>query len=266
VVLYIILLLLISYLAFQYPVSDFKVGTSSQPFYALPLAAVLFAIMGGLSLRKSVHFFVLTLLFFTIYFLIVGVMSYGWYIGEIAALFLAMGILSGISMNYGANLLVKHFIDGVKDIVSAALVVGLAGGIIIVLQEGKVIDTLLHAMAEGMQGLGKLGTVEMMYVIQNGINIIIPSGSAKAALTMPLMAPFSDVVGLSRQATVMAFQLGDGFTNMITPTSGVLLGVLAVARIPYELWFKWIWKLMLLLILLGALLLIPTVLMPLEGF
>jgi uncharacterized ion transporter superfamily protein YfcC len=83
---------------------------------------------------------------------------------------------------------------------------------------------------------------------------------------MPLMAPFSDVVGLSRQATVMAFQLGDGFTNMITPTSGVLLGVLAVARIPYELWFKWIWKLMLLLILLGALLLIPTVLMPLEGF
>jgi uncharacterized ion transporter superfamily protein YfcC len=266
VILYVILLLLISFLAYQYPVSHFKVGNSSHPFYAFPLAAVLFAIMGGLSLRKSVHFFVLTLLFFTIYFLIVGVMSYGWYIGEIAALFLAMGILSGISMNYGANLLVKHFIDGVKDIVSAALVVGLAGGIIIVLQEGKVIDTLLHAMAEGMQGLGKLGTVEMMYVIQNGINIIIPSGSAKAALTMPLMAPFSDVVGLSRQATVMAFQLGDGFTNMITPTSGVLLGVLAVARIPYELWFKWIWKLMLLLILLGALLLIPTVLMPLVGF
>jgi uncharacterized ion transporter superfamily protein YfcC len=105
-----------------------------------------------------------------------------------------------------------------------------------------------------------------MYLIQNGINIIIPSGSAKAALTMPIMAPFSDVIGISRQATVMAYQLGDGFTNMITPTSGVLIAVLGVARIPYAKWFKFILPLMILLIVAGFLLLIPTVTMPLNDF
>ena len=105
-----------------------------------------------------------------------------------------------------------------------------------------------------------------MYVIQNVINILIPSGSAKAAITMPIMAPFSDLIGLSRQATVMAFQFGDGFTNMITPTSGVLMGGLGVAKIPYDKWVKWITPLMIILLILGFILLIPTVTMDLPGF
>jgi uncharacterized ion transporter superfamily protein YfcC len=105
-----------------------------------------------------------------------------------------------------------------------------------------------------------------MYVIQTFINVIIPSGSAKAALTMPVMAPFSDLVNVSRQATVMAFQFGDGFTNMITPTSPVLIGALGIARIPYDKWVKWILPFMAILILLGWLLLLPTVLMDLTGF
>jgi uncharacterized ion transporter superfamily protein YfcC len=105
-----------------------------------------------------------------------------------------------------------------------------------------------------------------MYLIQTVINIIIPSGSAKAALTMPIMAPFSDLIGISRQATVMAFQFGDGFTNMITPTSGVLIGVLGVAKIPYEKWVRWIAPLIALLIIVGFLLLIPTVTLSLNGF
>jgi uncharacterized ion transporter superfamily protein YfcC len=117
-----------------------------------------------------------------------------------------------------------------------------------------------------MQTMGKVGSIGIMYVIQTFINIIIPSGSAKAALTMPIMAPFSDLIGISRQATVMAFQFGDGFTNMITPTSGVLIGVLGVAKIPYEKWVKWITPLMIILILLGFILLIPTVTMDLNGF
>ena len=121
---------------------------------------------------------------------------------------------------------------------SAALVVGLAGGIIVMLQEGKIIDTILYQLAQGMDGLGKVATVGMMYVIQTLINLVIPSGSAKAALTMPIMAPFSELIGLSKQATVMAFQFGDGFTNMITPTSGVLIAVLGVSRIPYDKWFR----------------------------
>ena len=113
---------------------------------------------------------------------------------------------------------------------------------------------------------GKVASVEIMYGIQTLINIIIPSGSAKAAITMPIMAPFSDLIGVCRQATVMAFQFGDGFTNMITPTSGVLIGALGVAKIPYNKWFKWVWKFILMMIIIGGILLIPTVLIPLEGF
>ena len=105
-----------------------------------------------------------------------------------------------------------------------------------------------------------------MYMIQTAINVIIPSGSAKAALTMPIMAPFSDVIGISRQATVLAFQFGDGFTNMITPTSGVLMGALGLARIPYEVWVRWFYRILIVFILLGMVLLVPTVLVPLDGF
>jgi uncharacterized ion transporter superfamily protein YfcC len=243
-----------------------KIGTSSSLLPMVPVSTGLFIITSFLSLKKSVHFFVLNLLVFTIVFLIVGVMGYGWYIMRIASLFFAMGIFSGIAMNNDANKITKLFLDGAKDIMSAALVVGLAGGILVILEDGKVIDTILHGVSRSMSGLGKFGTVSVMYAIQNMINIIIPSGSAKAALTMPVMAPFSDLVNLSRQATIMAFQFGDGFTNMITPTSGVLIGVLGVAKIPYEKWVKWIFPFMVILILLGWLLLIPTVTMNLNGF
>jgi uncharacterized ion transporter superfamily protein YfcC len=142
----------------------------------------------------------------------------------------------------------------------------LAGGIIIILNNGQIIDTLLYYVSKSMNDIGKLASVQLMYVFQTGINVIIPSGSAKAALTMPIMSQFSDLIGVSRQATVMAFQFGDGFTNMITPTSGVLIGVLGVARIPYEKWVKWVWPFILVLTLIGALLLVPTVYMDLNGF
>jgi uncharacterized ion transporter superfamily protein YfcC len=193
-------------------------------------------------------------------------MSYGWYIMEIATLFFAMGISTGMAMNKSPNNITKLFIAGAKDIMTAALVVGLAGGIIIILEDGNIIHTILHAMSQSMKNMGNIASVSIMYVIQTGINIIIPSGSAKAALTMPIMAPFSDLIGLSRQATVMAFQFGDGFTNLITPTSPVLIGVLGVAKIPYAKWVKWITPLMIALIITGFLLLIPTVTMNLNGF
>jgi hypothetical protein len=250
-----------------YPVTSLKIGNSIiEGLPLLPLLTVAFVITSVAALRKTVHLYILNLLFFTIFYLITGVMGYGWYIMEIATLFFALGLAAGISNNRTPNELVKLFMEGCKDIMSAALVVGLAGGIIVILKDGLVIDTILHSLAQGMDGLGQVATVGMMYVIQTLINLVIPSGSAKAALTMPIMAPFSDLIGLSKQATVMAFQFGDGFTNLLTPTSGVLIAVLGVSRIPYDKWFRWAWKFILLLVILGFLLLIPTVLIPMNGF
>lgn len=253
--------------SWHYPQTTLRAGEGAG-FTApvVPVLTVLYGIIGWLGLRKSCHFFILTLLGFTILFLIAGVLGYGWYLGEISALFLAMGIFSGLAAGYGANEVVKLFLEGVKDILSAALIVGLAGGIIFILQEGRIIDPILHSLASLMNGVSRTVAVSIMYGIQTLINIIIPSGSAKAALTMPIMAPFSDVIGLSRQATVMAFQFGDGFTNMITPTSGILIGALGIARIPYDKWVRFFWKFLLLLVIVGLLLLIPTATLPLNGF
>jgi uncharacterized ion transporter superfamily protein YfcC len=264
---FVLILIALILFSIKYPETTLKIGNSfSKTMPAIPVITGLFTVFSLLSLRRSAHFFVLTILGFTIVFLIVGVMSYGWYIMEIATLFFAMGILTGMAMNKSANNITKLFIAGAKDIMTAALVVGLAGGIIIILEDGNIIHTILHAMSQSMKNMGNIASVSIMYVIQTGINIIIPSGSAKAALTMPIMAPFSDLIGLSRQATVMAFQFGDGFTNLITPTSPVLIGVLGVAKIPYAKWVKWITPLMIALIITGFLLLIPTVTMNLNGF
>lgn len=225
-----------------------------------------FACFGAMALRKSVHFYVLTLLGFTIVYLIIGVLGYQWYIGEISALFLGLGILSGIAIGLSGNQIVKELMEGAKDILGAALIVGLAAGIVYILEQGRIIDTILHAMASGLGQVGEVGSLGLMYAIQTLINVVIPSASAKAAITMPIMAPFADIIGVSRQATVMAFQFGDGFTNMITPTSGVLIAVLGIARIPYNKWFRWILPFVLLLILVGFLLLLPTIFVNLSGF
>lgn len=265
-IVYVVVLIALILFSAYYPKSTFVLGESSVSWYAAPSLTILFAIFGWLGLRKSNHFFILTLLAFTILYLIVGVMGHGWYLPEISAIFLAMGILSGFANSEQTDAIIKQFLEGAKDMLSAAIVVGLAGGIIQILQDGRIIDPILHSLALLMGETGKFVSLGVMYFIQTLINLIIPSGSAKAALTMPIMAPFSDVIGLSRQATVMAYQFGDGFTNMITPTSAVLMGALGIARIPYEIWVKWFWKLLLLFIALGLVLLIPTVALPLNGF
>ncbi len=260
------IILVLTVFSVFYPVTTLTIGASSFTTTILPVATAIFALAGYFTLKKSVHFFVLLLLAYTILFLIVGVMGYGWYVMEIAPLFLGMGIAAGLSINKSANDIANSFLDGVKDIMSAAIIVGLAGGIIVVLEDGGIIDTILYGLSRTLGQFGNVASVGVMYVIQTIVNIVIPSGSAKAAITMPIMAPFSDLIGISRQATVMAFQFGDGFTNMITPTSGVLIAVLGVARIPYHKWVKWVWPLIVIMILLGFLLLIPTVTMDLSGF
>ena len=134
-----------------------------------------------------------------------------------------MGIVCGIIAGFSANKIADELIAGARDILSAALVVGFASGIIVILQDGKVVDSILHGMQEGLHGSSETASLSAMYGIQALINFIIPSATAKAAITIPIMAPFADMVGVSRQAMVLAFQFGDGFTNMVTPTSGVLV-------------------------------------------
>lgn len=209
---------------------------------------------------------ILGVLFLTVVLLIVGVTCWDWYLPEITGLFLGMGIVCGLIAGFSANRIADEFIAGAKDILSAALVVGFASGIIVLLQDGKVVDSILHAMQEGLDGSGRIGSLSAMYGIQALINFVIPSATAKAAITIPIMAPFSDLVGVSRQAMVLAFQFGDGFTNMLTPTSGVLMAALAMARIPYEKWVKWVWKMVVVLLIIGLLLLLPTVLLSIVGF
>ena len=203
---------------------------------------------------------ILLILFATIVLLVVGVTLWGWYMAEISGLFLAMGIVSGIVAGYDSGRISSEMIAGAKDILSSALVVGLASGIIVILQEGRIIDSILNSLQAALNNAGGEWSLSAMYGIQALINTIIPSATAKAAITIPIMAPFSDMVGVSRQAMVLAFQFGDGFTNMITPTSGVLIASLSMARISYSDWVRKIWRPVLALMLIGLLLLLGTLL------
>ena len=209
---------------------------------------------------------ILVVLLLTVIALIVGVTCWDWYMPEITGLFLGMGIVCGVIAGFSANKIADELIAGARDILSAALVVGFASGIIVILQDGKVVDSILHGMQDGLDGSSQAASLSAMYGIQALINFIIPSATAKAAITIPIMAPFADMVGVSRQAMVLAFQFGDGFTNMVTPTSGVLVAALAMARIPYTKWVKWVWKGVAVLLVLGLLLLLATILFPMAEF
>ena len=219
---------------------------------------------GSVSARRKR--WILLILGATVIALILGATLRHWYIAEISALFLGMGILCGAVAGFRPGRIAEEFVAGAKDIFSAALVVGLASGMVVILQEGRIMDSILHGLESGLGDSGRTGALSMMYGIQTLINLLIPSATAKAALTIPILSPFSDMIGVSRQAMVLAFQFGDGFTNMVTPTSGVLIAALAMARVSYAEWVKFAWKYVLVLILAGFVLLLPTVLLPLAGY
>jgi uncharacterized ion transporter superfamily protein YfcC len=175
----------------------------------------------------------------------------GWYIIEIAALFVALGVLMGAIGGLGASGTSTAFMDGIRQLAATAVIIGVARGILIVLQDGQVIDTVLHAMASALEGTSSAGAAMAMFGVQTAINFFVPSGSGQAALTMPLMAPLSDLVGVTRQTAVLAFQMGDGFTNMIIPTSAVLMGLLTLAGVPWTTWARWILPLQIVLFVMG---------------
>ena len=216
--------------------------------------------------EKRRHVAALTVLLLSVVLLIVGVTCFHWYMAEISALFLSMGIAVGVIERFGANRIADEFIAGARDILSAALIVGLAAGIMVILKNGHVSDSILHSLETRLGDAGKTVSLTAMYGIQTLINLLIPSATAKAAVTIPIMAPFCDLIHLSRQSMVLAFQFGDGFTNMVTPTSGVLMAALGMARIEYGKWVKWVWEYVLVLILAGFVLLLPTIFLPLGGF
>ena len=175
----------------------------------------------------------------------------GWYIIEIAALFVALGVLMGAIGGLGGSGTSTAFMDGIRQLAPTAVIIGVARGILVVLQDGQVIDTILHAMATALEGTTAAGAAMAMFAVQTAINFFVPSGSGQAALTMPLMAPLSDLVGVTRQTAVLAFQMGDGFTNMIIPTSAVLMGLLTLAGIPWTKWARWVLPLQLILFATG---------------
>jgi uncharacterized ion transporter superfamily protein YfcC len=175
--------------------------------------------------------------------LIVGSTMFKWYMVEFAGLFFAMGVLAGLAGGIGPNKLAKSFIAGAKDLAGAALIVAFAGGIVVILEDGHILDTILYGMASVTSHFGGVLAAQAMYVLQSILNFFIPSGSTKAVLTMPLLAPLADLSGITRQTLVLAYQLGAGFNSMILPTSAVTVGTLALAKIPYERWVRWNWKL-----------------------
>ncbi|MDE1549899.1 YfcC family protein [Jeotgalibaca caeni] len=185
-----------------------------------------------------------------------GVIKYGWYVQEIGAIFMLTGILAGFAYGYGPSKVADLFVAGAKDMVFAALIVGVARSIVIVMEDGLIIDTIVNSLASTVDGLPGAIAAIAMYIIQIIINFIIPSGSGQAAATMPIMVPLADAVGISRQTSVMAYQLGSGFMDSIMITSGVLMAQLSIARIPYNKWVRFLGPLMGIWLLIGAVFLV----------
>jgi len=170
----------------------------------------------------------------------VGVKLWEWYLIELAAIFFGIAILAAIFNRFGPNRVSQLFCAGAAELTTAALLIGFARTIEVMLVDGRVIDTVIHGIAGPLERSGPIVAAWGMLAVQSVCNFLIPSGSGQAYVTMPIMAPLSDLVGVSRQTSVLAYQFGDGFTNMIVPTNALLMGMLALGKIPYQRWLKFI--------------------------
>ena len=189
--------------------------------------------------------------------LIVGILGYKWYIIELGGLFLALGIVSGFAGKLKLSEMTDAFKDGARDMVGVALIIGCARAILVLANDGKIMDTMLFSISGLILNLHPVLASQAMFVMQAVINFFVHSASGQAMLTMPVMSPLADVIGISRQIAVLAFQFGEGWINPILPTSGVTMGVLGLAGIPWEKWFKWMLPIQIFFFILALLLLIP---------
>lgn len=181
-----------------------------------------------------------------------AIQTRGWWLAELSGGFLLIGIVAAALARLSVADATAAFVRGLEEMSVAALVVGFAKGIQVVLEDARVLDTIVHGAADALIGFPTIVAAQGMLLFQTALNFFIPSGSGQAAVTMPLMAPLADVLGMTRQAAVFAFTCGDGFSNMIIPTSGVLMASLGMAGVPYERWLRFVMPLFLQLLLLSA--------------
>ncbi|MCU0365108.1 MAG: YfcC family protein [Ignavibacteriaceae bacterium] len=212
--------------------------------------AILYNNSSSFSLR---HKIVLIAFVLSLVMLVVGVIKFDWFIGEISAMFFIMGIAVGIIGGLKSDDIIKGFIDGAKDLVGTAIIVALARATLVISRDGHIIDTVLYGLSPYIQSSSPIFASQKMFIVQAIINFFVHSGSGQAALTMPIMAPLADLAGVTRQTAILAFQFGE-YTNIIIPTSAVTMGALSMARVPWERWAKWVLPLQIILMLLGLLL------------
>ncbi|MCK1990121.1 AbgT family transporter [Lysinibacillus fusiformis] len=186
------------------------------------------------------HLLALLVLLVNFVALIVGVIKFQWYISEIGGIFLLSSIIMSIICKIGPNKMAEGFIMGARDMVEGALIIGFAQTILVITTNGGLIDTILHFVSNAVSVLPASINAVGMFLLQLCLNFLVPSGSGQAALTMPIMTPLADLIGVTRQTAVLAFQFGDGISNMVIPTSGVLLAGLAIAGIPFSKWVRWV--------------------------
>jgi uncharacterized ion transporter superfamily protein YfcC len=199
------------------------------------------------------HALVLVTVVALIVLLVWGLARWGWYLEEMGALFLGMTLLLALIARLGADRTARTFAEGATELTTTALLIGFARTIQVVLQDGVVIDTIVHGISLPLQAAAPAVAAVGMLLVQTVTNLFIPSGSGQAYVTMPIMAPLADLVGVTRQVAVLAYQFGDGFANTIVPTNPVLVGILAMAGIPYDRWLRFIAPFMAKVLVVGAL-------------
>jgi len=208
----------------------------------------------------STHRWVLVAVVVTLLVLIYGLSRWHWYLVEMGALFVALAIGLAFIARMSPDRAAIEFGKGAAELTTTALMIGVARGIQVVLDEGGVVDTIVHGISLPLQELpGALSAVGMFFV-QSLANFFIPSGSGQAYVTMPIMAPLADLVGVTRQVAVLAYQFGDGFTNILVPTNAVIVGILAMAAIPFDRWVRFIMPFMIKVWIVGSIALAVAVL------
>lgn len=203
----------------------------------------------------GLHKIVLLLFGATFAVMIWGVSLGGWWMAEMSGLFLFAGVCIGLIGRLGEKGLVDAFVGGARDLLGVALIIGLARGIVVIMDAGHLTDTILHWAEGTVVGLNSVVFINVMYWIQVALSFFVPSTSGLAVLSMPILAPVADFAGVARHLVVTAFQSAEGVVNLVTPTSAVVMGGLAIARVPYERWLRFVWP-----VLLGLTIIIMAVL------